>query len=62
MDRVHRLGQGRAVEVWRYVAEASIEERMLLLQVGLRHIMSCHTLKGVSSRDSFDGYNLMFYS
>lgn len=33
MDRVHRIGQQRAVAVWRYVATDSIEERMLVLQV-----------------------------
>ncbi|WIA37137.1 hypothetical protein OEZ86_014100 [Tetradesmus obliquus] len=32
MDRVHRLGQTRAVQVWRYVALGTIEERMLELQ------------------------------
>ncbi|KAF6264805.1 SNF2 family N-terminal domain-containing protein [Scenedesmus sp. NREL 46B-D3] len=32
MDRVHRLGQSRAVYVWRYVALGTIEERMLELQ------------------------------
>uniref|UniRef100_A0A383WDF9 Uncharacterized protein n=1 Tax=Tetradesmus obliquus TaxID=3088 RepID=A0A383WDF9_TETOB len=33
MDRVHRLGQTRAVQVWRYVALGTIEERMLELQL-----------------------------
>ena len=32
-DRVHRLGQVRDVEVYRYVAADSIEERMMALQV-----------------------------
>eukprot|EP00798_Chlamydomonas_sp_ICE-L_P010643 gene10643-12322_t len=32
MDRVHRLGQTRDVEVFRYIAEDTIEERMLELQ------------------------------
>ena len=32
MDRVHRLGQRRAVHVVRYVAEASIEQNILDLQ------------------------------
>ena len=34
MDRVHRLGQSRDVEAFRYIATDSIEERMLELQVG----------------------------
>ena len=34
MDRVHRLGQTRDVEAFRYIATDSIEERMLELQVG----------------------------
>ena len=33
MDRVHRLGQSRDVEAFRYIATDSIEERMLELQV-----------------------------
>lgn len=33
MERVHRIGQQRPVDVWRYVATDSIEERMLVLQV-----------------------------
>ena len=32
MDRVHRLGQTRPVRVVRFVAERSIEERILQLQ------------------------------
>jgi hypothetical protein len=32
-DRVHRLGQTRPVEVLRYVARGTIEERLLELQV-----------------------------
>ncbi|KAG2491123.1 hypothetical protein HYH03_010567 [Edaphochlamys debaryana] len=32
MDRVHRLGQVRGVQVYRYVAADTIEERMLQLQ------------------------------
>jgi len=32
MDRVHRLGSEREVEVLRYIAKGTIEERMLLLQ------------------------------
>ena len=36
MDRVHRIGQQRAVSVWRYVSTDSIEERMLVLQVRTR--------------------------
>ena len=32
MARVHRIGQTRHVEVVRFVAKGSIEERMLLLQ------------------------------
>ena len=32
MDRVHRLGQTRAVRVVRYVGERTIEEAMLKLQ------------------------------
>ena len=34
MDRVHRLGQTKAVTVRRYVARGTVEERMLALQVG----------------------------
>jgi len=30
---VHRLGQEREVEILRYIAKGTIEERMLLLQV-----------------------------
>ncbi len=32
MDRVHRLGQTRAVRVVRYVAQGTVEEAMLALQ------------------------------
>ena len=32
MDRVHRLGQTRDVNVFRYIAEGTIEERMLEMQ------------------------------
>ncbi|GFR51518.1 hypothetical protein Agub_g13934, partial [Astrephomene gubernaculifera] len=38
MDRVHRLGQTRDVEVYRYVAADTIEERMLLLQERKRQL------------------------
>ncbi|EFJ52656.1 hypothetical protein VOLCADRAFT_115608 [Volvox carteri f. nagariensis] len=38
MDRVHRLGQTRDVEVFRYVAADTIEERMLLLQERKREL------------------------
>lgn len=31
-DRVHRLGQARDVDVWRYVAADTIEERMVEMQ------------------------------
>ena len=32
IDRVHRMGQERAVGVWRFVVRGSIEERMLRIQ------------------------------
>ena len=32
IDRVHRLGQVRAVEVYRFICYESVEERLLLLQ------------------------------
>ncbi|KXZ51801.1 hypothetical protein GPECTOR_11g243 [Gonium pectorale] len=38
MDRVHRMGQTRDVEVFRYVAADTIEERMLLLQERKREL------------------------
>lgn len=38
MDRVHRLGQTRAVEVYRYAVEDSIEQRILLLQAQKRQL------------------------
>ncbi|PNW72987.1 hypothetical protein CHLRE_14g614400v5 [Chlamydomonas reinhardtii] len=40
MDRVHRLGQTRDVEVFRYVAANTIEERMLQLQERKRQLAS----------------------
>ncbi|KAG2423298.1 hypothetical protein HXX76_015447 [Chlamydomonas incerta] len=40
MDRVHRLGQTRHVEVYRYVAADTIEERMLVLQDRKRELAS----------------------
>ena len=39
-DRVHRLGQHRAVQVFRYVCEDTIEERMLALQERKRGLAS----------------------
>ena len=39
-DRVHRLGQRHPVDVYRYVAEGSIEERMLLLQAQKNQLLS----------------------
>jgi len=44
-DRIHRLGQTRAVSVFRYIATDTIEERMLELQVRpprLRCSRLCH--------------------
>lgn len=35
MDRVHRLGQRRTVNVWRYICADSIEERILTIQARL---------------------------
>lgn len=32
MDRLHRLGQFRSVQVIRYVIQGSVEERLLRLQ------------------------------
>ncbi len=40
-DRVHRMGQTREVEVFRYVAADTIEERMVQLQVGVIFIYKC---------------------
>ena len=37
-DRVHRLGQTAEVSVFRYVAEGTIEERMLQLQENKRNL------------------------
>lgn len=34
-DRIHRLGQTRPVQVFRYVAAGSLEQRLLLLQASL---------------------------
>ncbi|GAB4821905.1 hypothetical protein N2152v2_008951 [Parachlorella kessleri] len=39
MDRVHRLGQTRPVEVYRYACDDSIEERMIELQEQKRQLM-----------------------
>lgn len=39
MDRVHRLGQTRAVHIYRYTVQDSIEERMLALQEQKRDLM-----------------------
>lgn len=39
-DRVHRLGQRRAVEVFRYVCQGTIEERMLAMQETKRGLLS----------------------
>lgn len=41
MDRVHRIGQQRAVDVWRYACNDSIEERILALQVRHVHSSNC---------------------
>mmetsp|Transcript_33193 Transcript_33193/g.73381 ORF Transcript_33193/g.73381 Transcript_33193/m.73381 type:complete len:394 (+) Transcript_33193:661-1842(+) len=38
MDRVHRLGQPRDVHVYRYIAQGTIEERMLDLQEAKREL------------------------
>lgn len=38
MDRVHRLGQTKPVDVIRFAAAGSIEERMLELQAGKREL------------------------
>lgn len=37
MDRVHRIGQRRPVDVWRYACTDSIEERILTLQATPPH-------------------------
>lgn len=34
VDRIHRLGQTRPVEIVRFIARGSLEERILDLQVG----------------------------
>jgi SWI/SNF-related matrix-associated actin-dependent regulator of chromatin subfamily A3 len=41
MDRVHRIGQQRSVDVWRYACNDSIEERILVLQARLLPNLLC---------------------
>lgn len=44
MDRVHRIGQQRDVDVWRYACNDSIEERILTLQVRTYPLFLCLSL------------------
>eukprot|EP00927_Polykrikos_kofoidii_P040089 TRINITY_DN34327_c0_g2_i1.p1 TRINITY_DN34327_c0_g2~~TRINITY_DN34327_c0_g2_i1.p1 ORF type:complete len:1077 (+),score=209.48 TRINITY_DN34327_c0_g2_i1:61-3291(+) len=48
VDRAHRLGQRRPVRVLRYVAERTVEERILGVHAQKREIMAC----ALSSRTS----------
>jgi SWI/SNF-related matrix-associated actin-dependent regulator of chromatin subfamily A3 len=40
VDRIHRLGQKRAVEVIRYIAKGSVESKIIELQNQKREMIS----------------------
>lgn len=42
VDRIHRLGQKRAVEVIRYIAKGSVEGKIIELQNQKREMISVH--------------------
>ena len=50
IDRVHRLGQQKAVTVWRLVMEGSIEERVLDIQSEKRKLMMTAFREGEGKR------------
>ena len=51
MDRAHRLGQNRRVNVYRLVATGTIEEHVLALQERKRELID-QVLQGPHSPDS----------
>jgi SNF2 family DNA or RNA helicase len=57
IDRVHRLGQTRPVHVFRFVCAASVEERLLQLQLKKRS-MSARALAGGGGGEKKDASKL----